>query len=563
MGMVRSSLKRNDFLLAGILMLLFFTLGIWNLGSLHTPVTGWTSKGGESFYLDLGRVQQVDTIYFFDVSPRLGYQVYFGRPGDWRFELNATRENYVFSWIKFTVRDRTRYVRFVPQPGVEVNEIILYSGSERLKPVGIFCETGNCETGGRRLSRLIDEQEQESPPGGFSGSIFDEIYFARTAYEHLNRKPPFEWTHPPLGKLLIALGIIAFKPTAFGWRIVPLLFGTLMIGVIYFLALRIFNNRRAALTSGFLLSVEGMHFVLSRIAMVDTILVAFILLMLYFFYDFYDSRYSEFKPKSLVLAALFFGLAVSTKWSGVFAGAAILLLLVFKERGTPRWFQRKRPLAQDPLLVFIASFGILGFIVYYLSYTPIMGVPGEGSGLSMVLRYQGNMFNYHAHLNATHPFASPWYSWILMFDPFNKNVHVPVWIYGGRTFNGLVSDIVILGNPLIFWGSIPALGYTAWRGLKNRDKKTVFILTLFLVQLLPYLFIGRITFLYHLFPNVPIMILALTFALEDMWERYPWLAAVYLLAAGLAFAYFYPILSGYPITQHVKEGYQWFESWAF
>src|SRR5437016_299889 len=40
--------------------------------------------------------------------------------------------------------------------------------------------------------------------------IFDEVYHARTAQEYLNGLEPYEWTHPPLGKLLIAIGVWAF-----------------------------------------------------------------------------------------------------------------------------------------------------------------------------------------------------------------------------------------------------------------------------------------------------------------------------------------------------------------
>ena len=51
---------------------------------------------------------------------------------------------------------------------------------------------------------LIDEPDTlEGEPGWYNSTYFDEIYHARTAYEHLQGTRPYETTHPPLGKLLI------------------------------------------------------------------------------------------------------------------------------------------------------------------------------------------------------------------------------------------------------------------------------------------------------------------------------------------------------------------------
>ena len=39
---------------------------------------------------------------------------------------------------------------------------------------------------------------------------FDEVYHARTAFELLAEREPYEWTHPHLAKEIMALGILAF-----------------------------------------------------------------------------------------------------------------------------------------------------------------------------------------------------------------------------------------------------------------------------------------------------------------------------------------------------------------
>ena len=40
---------------------------------------------------------------------------------------------------------------------------------------------------------------------------FDEVYHARTAFEFLAQRDPYEWTHPHLAKEIMALGILAFS----------------------------------------------------------------------------------------------------------------------------------------------------------------------------------------------------------------------------------------------------------------------------------------------------------------------------------------------------------------
>jgi predicted membrane-bound mannosyltransferase len=56
---------------------------------------------------------------------------------------------------------------------------------------------------------------------------------ARTAYEHIRGIYPYEITHPPLGKLILGLGIRLFGMTPFGWRFMGTLFGVLMLPILY------------------------------------------------------------------------------------------------------------------------------------------------------------------------------------------------------------------------------------------------------------------------------------------------------------------------------------------
>ena len=55
----------------------------------------------------------------------------------------------------------------------------------------------------KKVTSLTDEQKTIPQKISYmNSSYFDEIYFARTAYEYVNGIDTYEWTHPPLGKLI-------------------------------------------------------------------------------------------------------------------------------------------------------------------------------------------------------------------------------------------------------------------------------------------------------------------------------------------------------------------------
>lgn len=58
---------------------------------------------------------------------------------------------------------------------------------------------------------LFDEQQEVPERSSFrNGTYFDEIYHGRTGYEFVHHLNVYEWTHPPLGKVFISIGIRIF-----------------------------------------------------------------------------------------------------------------------------------------------------------------------------------------------------------------------------------------------------------------------------------------------------------------------------------------------------------------
>ena len=112
---------------------------------------------------------------------------------------------------------------------------------------------------------------------------FDEVYFARAAENYLHHQIPDERTHPPLGKLIQASGLAVFGDTPFGWRIMGVIFATLMIPLMYLLGKKLFGTWIGGFSAAFLLTFDFMHFTMARIGTADTYVVFFSLLSQLFF----------------------------------------------------------------------------------------------------------------------------------------------------------------------------------------------------------------------------------------------------------------------------------------
>lgn len=106
-----------------------------------------------------------------------------------------------------------------------------------------------------------------------------------------------------------------------------------------------------------------------------------------------------------------------------------------------------------------------------------------------------------------------------------------------------------------------------WRTLRFRDGKALFILIGYLAQLVPWMFISRITFEYHYFPCLVFLVLAIchvfnSFRLRDpLWK---WkLGTATLLCVGL-FVVFYPVLTGITVPRSYTDLLAWIPgAWPF
>jgi len=556
------------------LTILFLLFASFNMGSVMMPSSCWQPMpaGEEEIQVvfDFGSVQQLKEVYIFlGDEKRTRFDVYGGTPPDnWAtlssYDNDPAKHVHFCSWERINLGNKsTRFFKFVFSEESEgkIGEILVISAeNKKIEPV---------EVSGENAERLIDEQSfVKLPITQKYGAYFDEMYFVRTAQEHLNLEEPYEWTHPPLGKLIIALGILCFGMNPFGWRILGVLAAAAMIPIMFLFGKRMFKSAVAGFFAAFLLTFEFMHFSLARLATGEIFILLFSLLMFYFAFDYFSKREEEGEGErrgastSLFLSIIFFGLCFAVKWTAIFGLVAILILLSVSN------LRNKKPIVGDYKIVLAGLF--VSAAIYIATYIPYMLSDG-GHGLVDVFKLQLHMFGYHAMIEATHPFSSPWWSWPFMLKP--------LWMYS-NTFDGtMVSTIVLMGNPAIWWCSIPALILIAARFAADKMRKTgdehsfvsLFILIPFLLQWIPFALISRILFIYHFVAEVPFMIFALTYWLNLSLEKKALpkkniilcFAIAFLILIVVLFFLFYPVISGYPVAYEYKESLRWLSGWVF
>lgn len=553
--------ERRDRWLCWGLTAVYAIVALCNLGTLKAPQTAWTAHTGDEAVIDFGREVRLSKIFVYGgiAEGQLQFVPDEGEP-------LAYSQSYddMFRWIPLSFEHETRSIRC----DVTGEEVVLHE-------LAFFDEDGQLLEAGSDYSVLTDEQATvPAEPSFFNGMYFDELYHGRTAYEHLHGMAPYENSHPPLGKILIMTGIAIFGMSPFGWRIVGCLFGIFMLPIMYAFAKRLFKKSEYAFLSAALFACDFMHFTQTRIATIDVYAVFFIILMYDFMYQYActdflrDGVKKTLKP--LALAGVFFGLGAASKWTCIYAGGGLALILLlhllrlYRENGKLPDGEDKKKYWRGTVqtLLFCCLFYIvIPAVIYVLSYIPYM-LSVEHYDLKGIWGVQEFIFSYHSGLKATHPYQSAWWQWPLDLRP--------TWYYVGYDAAGTrAGTISAFGNPLVWWvcsaGMLILLIMLFTRELSYKRENGVLACAA-VANYLPWVLVPRCTFAYHYFPMVPFIILASVYiiqrldALRPEYQRWKW---AWLGMCLLLFVLFYPVISGKMVSVEYIKALEWLPGWTF
>ncbi len=390
---------------------------------------------------------------------------------------------------------------------------------------------------------------------------FDEVYHGFTAQVYVQNDPKaydpwasppkgfaYEWTHPPLAKVVMAGFLKVFGDRFFWMRFGSVLFGTLSVLFTGLIAYRFLKSIPIAVLAMAFLSLETLHFAQSRIAMNDSYFVFFMLLTFYL--------YLGLRPKSGIAGSLALGvgfcagLALSTKWTGFYVIGIIGVDQVIQ------WWRRRRTEKFFHYLTRAFLFATGAVAAYFAAYIHFFLL---GFKWHQFKELQRQMWWYHNNLTATHSYQSKPWQWLL-------NVK-PVWMHVDYSESGKIGNIYNAGNSVVLLGGLFAVIYLvvqAWRH-RRRSKKSVFARRVPLAQPIPMFFLAcygalwipwmfspRIMLFYHYLPAVPFLCILLSFALWTL-PRGRKAAAAVVCAAGVWFVVFLPHVSGIRVPAKFAE----------
>ena len=577
---VRHPMDQRDVLPLVILLVVYAVVAFWNLGSTEAPQSFYTfAEDNDVVELDLGEKQTITSIMYYSGLYPGDYDVFYSANGSNWMLLNGTAEtddgyeaeaampqSYadLFKW-QYARMDRerivARYIRIAARElPMELGELAFYDeNGELIDMSGVD-------------SVLLDEQSTvPEAPSWYNSMYFDEIYHGRTAYEHIHTVYPYEITHPPLGKLLIALGVEIFGMTPFGWRFMGTFIGVLMLLPLYMLLKSMFGRTRVACCGTALFAFEFMHYTQTRIATIDSYGVFFILLSFYFMWQWIAAPYNMGLKKTwwdLAASGVSFGLGCACKWTVVYGGMGLALLwllrvvMKYREKGLAAYGME----LLGTLGVSVAFFVAVPAIIYCLSYIPYgyavgMEMPGmlfRGDYYRLVWDNQVYMLTYHSGVSQAHPYSSRWYQWVLDQRPILYYLN-----YSGE----MKSAFGAFNSPLISWGGLAALIAMIPAFWKRRRPAAVLIWVGYICQLLPWVIITRTTFAYHYFGCSLFLVLAICYVLDELIARNVRNSVVAYSFTGLQvalFALFYPVLSGMEASiQYCLNFLKWFPLWPW
>ncbi|MCL1978191.1 MAG: phospholipid carrier-dependent glycosyltransferase [Candidatus Bathyarchaeota archaeon] len=575
------NIDKKDIITMVLLSLIFFSIAVTNLGATQVPSNSLTvnTDTPQAAIIDLKDSMDVSNIYFYikDCQGTNLIKIYTGQPDNWfeRGSINASFPYAYMNWKIINIYGTTQYIRFEfeSEANIEINEVAVLDQDNKIIPITSITSENNTSID---FNLLIDEQTLVVLPNTYmTETMFDEIYFTRTAAQYLNLQWPYEWTHPPLGKLIISAGIAAFGLNPFGWRIMGVIFGTLMVPIIFLLGKKMFGSYIGGFSAAFLLTFDFMHFSEARLGIVDTYVVFFSLFSQLFFFIYLSNVIKKgWKNASVVplfLSFLLFTFGFSTKWLvlfGFLGQLAILAIMrlseVVRSKST---LSTKLYNFFDHPYAYILSFIIIAIGIYFAIYIPDMLA---GRTLAGVVELPNAMYSYHAApIGLDHPYSSPGWSWPI--------IGKPLWLYVNSLPADMRSTISLFGNPAVWWIGFAAIiaitGLTIFKvatELKKRQMPKIeapaaFLVVLFFAQWLPYAFVSRGLFIYHYYVNVPIICLGSAYFISKYW-KYKWMkiaAIVYFIAVVALFVLFYPVISGTPVSTAVSESLRWFNQWVF
>ena len=400
--------------------------------------------------------------------------------------------------------------------------------------------------------------------GSPKGKIFDEVYYATNAHSLLlngvevNAKTgQSEFiVHPPTGKWIIAGGIKLFGYNEFGWRFSAALVGSISIVLMYFTAKALFNKPSLSSFAASLILLDGLHLVHSRVALLDIFLLLFIQIAVLAF------LHNKYWITSIAL-----GLAISTKWSGLYLLIALALFALLSDYRRFKFLGSStslRSVIESKLALRFLQFGVLPIITYVATWAGWFASKTgwdrnwSPSVLKSFWHYHSEILNFHAHLTESHPYeANPW-SWLIQGRPTSLFYATPK----NCGASSCAQEVIALGTPILWWTATFTLAITIGYWISKREWQAEILVVIVAASYLPWFaFQQRTMFSFYAIAFEPFLLLTIVYVFDKIPRNQRQLTFIFGAIILANFLYFLPLYLGTPISYNSWHDHMWLPSW--
>ncbi|HEY2507216.1 MAG TPA: phospholipid carrier-dependent glycosyltransferase [Streptosporangiaceae bacterium] len=425
--------------------------------------------------------------------------------------------------------------------------------------------------------------------------------------------------HPPLAKMVMAVGQWMFGLSPFGWRFMVALAGTASILMTARIARRMTRSTMLGCVAGLLLALDGLELVLSRTAILDIFVMFWVLAafgLLVIDRDRTRAALTAAAQAPLsddtsgprlgirwlrVAAGLCLGCAVASKWNGLYFLVAFAALAISWDLGARRAAGFRDWLAgglRSDATWLAAWFALVPAVVYTASWSGWFAT-SEGydrnwaaqhgnhtpiwSTIDSWYQYNHWMLQFGTGLATKQNYQSNPLGWLVLARPISFYYATPKGCGASRCS----SEVLAIGTPLIWWaGTLMLAFFACWwlagfvadltfHRASTRDWRVGGILLAVAAGWLPWIWYAwhdnRTEFFYYAVAFDPFLVFGITLCLgliigpsratPARRATGAVAAGTYLMAVLLNFAYLYPVLTAQVIPYSSWLSRMWFPRW--
>jgi len=419
--------------------------------------------------------------------------------------------------------------------------------------------------------------------------------------------------HPPLGKIMIAVGEWMFGLTPFGWRFATAVVGTLSILLIARITRRMTRSTLLGCVAGLLLSLDGLELVLSRTAILDLFVMFWVLAafgMLVLDRDHTRAKIADAAAAATTgvpgadlpgsgpnlgfrwrraLAGVFLGCAVASKWNGIWFLVAFAVMAIAWDYGARRaagYRDRIAGVLRSDVAWMPATFLAIPFVTYLASWSGwFAGTLGYDrnwaalngnhtpiwSTLDSWYQYQKSVLQFGLGLSSQQGYVSKPWTWLVLGRPVSFFYTAPK----GCGSSSCSQEVLAIGTPAIWWASMLALLFCLGWWISRRDWRAGAVLAGVAAGWLPWFWFtlhdNRTEYYFYAVAFLPFLVIAITLCIGLIIGPVTApagrraigavVAGAYLLLVLANFAYMYPVLAAQVLPYDLWSQRMWFRSW--